>query len=68
MAGNLFDRGERKQIVMAFSNSASDLQDLSEWTDSLDLDEFCDQTETREEPLPKRQKTDDDDVPQRAGR
>lgn len=53
---------------MAFSNSASDLQDLSEWTDSLDLDEFFDQTETREEPLPKRQKTDDDDVPQRAGR
>ena len=37
----------------------SDLQDLSEWTDSLDLEEFCDQSEEREEPLAKRQKTDD---------
>ncbi|XP_068755501.1 protein MMS22-like [Montipora capricornis] len=37
----------------------SDLQDLSEWTDSLDLEEFCDQSEAREEPLAKRQKTHD---------
>lgn len=31
--------------------------DLSEWPDSLDLDEFCGTNETREEPLAKRQKT-----------
>ena len=46
--------------MMEFGFSGSDLQDLSEWTDSLDLDEFCDQSEAREEPLAKRQKTGDD--------
>ena len=46
--------------MMEFGFSGSDLQDLSEWTDSLDLDEFCDQSEAREEPSAKRQKTGDD--------
>lgn len=44
------------------SSSGNDLQYLSEWADSLDLDEFCDQSEVREEPLAKRQKTDDDSL------
>lgn len=43
--------------MMEFDYNASDLEDLSEWPDSLDFDEFCDVNETREEPLAKRQKT-----------
>ena len=42
---------------MEFDYTENDLQDLSEWGDSLDFDEFCDQSEAREEPLAKRQKT-----------
>lgn len=51
---------------MEFDYSANDLQDLSEWPDSLDFDEFCDSSEAREEPLAKRQRTsiDCDDRPQ----
>lgn len=44
------------------SSSGNDLQYLSEWADSLDLDEFCDQSEVREEPSAKRQKTDHDNL------
>jgi len=43
--------------MMEFDYNVSDLEDLSEWPDSLDFDEFCDSNETREEPLAKRQKT-----------
>ena len=43
--------------MMEFDHVASDLRDLSEWADSLDFDEICDQGEAREEPLAKRQKT-----------
>lgn len=43
--------------MMEFDYSENDLQDLSEWPDSLDLDEFCDSIETHEEPSAKRQKT-----------
>ncbi|KAJ7385713.1 Protein MMS22-like [Desmophyllum pertusum] len=52
---------------MEFDYSANDLQDLSEWPDSLEFDEFCDPSEAREEPLAKRQKTAVDDEPQTAG-
>ena len=44
------------------SSSGNDLHYLSEWADSLDLDEFCDQSEVREEPSAKRQKTDHDNL------
>ena len=52
--------------MMEIDYSLNDLQDLSEWPDSLDFDEFCDPTEAHEEPLAKRQKTsvDCDDRPQ----
>ena len=53
--------------MMEFDYSANDLQDLSEWPDSLEFDEFCDPSEAREEPLAKRQKTAVDDEPQTAG-
>ena len=56
--------------MMEFDYSVNDLQDLSEWPDSLDFDEFCDQSEVQEEPVAKRQKTsiECDDRPQIAGR
>lgn len=43
-------------------SSGNDLQYLSEWADSLDLDEFCEQSDVREEPSAKRQRTDDDNL------
>ena len=46
-----------KQNVMEFDYTENDLQDLSEWGDSLEFDDLSDQSEAREEPLAKRQKT-----------
>ena len=43
--------------MMEFDYNVNDLEDLSEWPDSLDFGEFCDTNEIREEPLAKRQKT-----------
>lgn len=46
-----------KQNVMEFDYTENDLQDLSEWGDSLEFDDLSDQSEAREEPLAKRPKT-----------
>lgn len=46
-----------KQNVMEFDYTENDLQDLSEWGDSLEFDDLSDQSEAKEEPLAKRQKT-----------
>lgn len=43
--------------MMEFDYTENDLQDLSEWGDSLEFDDLSDQSEAREEPLAKRQKT-----------
>lgn len=50
--------------MMEFDYNVDDLQDLSEWPDSLDFDEFYDPSEVHEEPLAKRQRTSIDDSPQ----
>ena len=42
---------------MEFDYTENELQDLSEWGDSLEFDDLSDQSEAREEPLAKRQKT-----------
>lgn len=55
MAGNLLPK--EKENMMEFDYNVNDLEDLSEWPDSLDFGEFCDANEIREEPLAKRQKT-----------
>ena len=69
--GGEFVRLSREKNMMEFDYTGNDLQDLSEWTDSLDFEELCDQSEVRDEPLAKRQKTAEvDDGPQiqRSGR
>ena len=55
---------------MDFGCETSDhIQDLSEWSESLYLDEFSQHSEAQEEPLAKRQRTETtDDLPPRAGK
>lgn len=49
--------------MMEFDFSVADLQDLSEWPDSLEFDEFFDPSEVHEEPSAKRRRTSIDKSP-----
>ena len=49
--------------MMEFDFSVADLQDLSEWPDSLEFDEFFDLSEVHEEPSAKRRRTSIDKSP-----
>ncbi|XP_066028279.1 protein MMS22-like isoform X2 [Pocillopora verrucosa] len=49
--------------MMEFDFSVADLQDLSEWPDSLEFDEFFDPSEVHEEPSAKRRRTSTDKSP-----